>query len=240
MFRWFGKDEYCGSDVGFYLSPWGFSGNSKIAYQLPKPTDKDLEIVNEIRTFLKKWDSKKNNGKILIIGQLENDKSRYFCQEIKSNKELIEKAIKIFGRKSIVFRKHPKDKKNYNYEIEFESSGKKLKEIIHNYYACISINSTASIEAMCSGVPLINDGFAPWSGASKILQKLSDKIIEFEYDEYLKPLASLVHLHYLPSFNHGDPLNRAMEFYSQYDPNIFKFNCLKYEDNPEIWKGNIY
>lgn len=237
MFRWFGEDELCGSEIGFYLSPWGFSGNSKIAYELPKPLESDIIIAERIRANLRRWNPKHNNGKILIVGQLDKDKSRYFAQGISTNEELINECIKIFGKKRVVFRKHPKDQNAYNLGIITATSVKKLKDIIPDYYACVSINSTSSIEAMCAGTPIINTGVSPWSGAGRLIQKLNQPIIEYDYNEYLNILASLIHLHYLPTFSHGDPLNRALKFYTQHDSQIFLFNCKQFQDPPKTWEN---
>lgn len=235
MFRWFGDDYYCGSEVGFYLSPWGYSGNSKIAYELPSPDDEDYIIADKIRKIVRRWNQQTDD--ILIAGQIDDDRAKYYRGSTKNNIELIEKCINLWGRERLVFRDHPKEKRNIYFPIRREESGVPFKDIIHKYALFITANSTATIEALCSGIPTMNDGIGPWSGA-EVVQKLSSNIKEYAYDDYLKPLASLVHLHYLLPYDYGNPLMRALDFYSDYNPEAFTFNCRKYNDNPKLWKGS--
>lgn len=234
MFRWFGNDFYCGSDIGFYLSPWGYSGNSKIAYELPIPAYEDFIIAEKIRKKVPRWDPQ--NKDILIIGQSDDDRAKYYRGSTKNNIELIDKCIKLWGKERLVFREHPKGKLKINYTIRKENTGLHLKDILYKYSLCVSANSTATIEAMCCGIPTMNDGVGPWSGA-KVVQKLNSDIKEYSYNDYLEPLASLVSLHYLPAFDYGDPLSKALNFYSPFNHDAFKFNCHKYDDDPKLWKG---
>jgi len=240
MFRNYGENFECGADIGFYLSPWGYSGNSKMAYSLPKPTGKDLDIATRIMKNQKKWRSNNTNGKVLVAGQLDNDRSKFYSKHIYSNLELLDTVLKTFDEDHIVFRPHPQDEFNYKeIGVEIEKSGCPFADIVHKYEGVISINSTSTIEAMCSGVPVFNFEIAPWSSCSVIKKGTSPILEKFDYDQYRYDIASLVHLHYLNNFSFGTPIINSLNWYSDYNPDAFSFDCEFRKDQPKIWNEQI-
>lgn len=238
MFRWMGNGLYCGSDIGFYLTPWGYSGHSKSAYELPTPGREDFIIANIIRQEVPRWNP--NTDDILIIGQIDTDRARYFGGSTESDFELIQKCIDLWDYKRLVYRPHPQSRtvldRNIMQIVRIEQSGLPLKDILPCYFLSVSANSTATIEAMCAGIPTMNDGVGPWSG-STLVQRLGPHIVVFPYEDYLAPLASLVHMHYLEKWKFGRPFANALQFYSTPNLSIFKFECQRYDNDPLPWEG---
>jgi len=238
MFRWMGDERYCGSDIGFYLSPWGYSGHSKLAYELPVPEPEDFRMANIIRQEVPRWTPETDD--ILIVGQLDNDRARYFRGSTKNALELIHKCIRFWGSSRLVYRPHPEPWERIEHQlgdmVRIEQSGLPLKDILSRYSLCVSANSTATIEAMCAGMPTMNDGVGPWSGA-RVVQRVGAHIDVYSYDDYLAPLASIVHLHYLKKWDYGTPFVNALKFYSLPKFPIFNFHCNKYDDEAQPWKG---
>lgn len=239
MFRRFGENHQCGADVGFYLSPWGYSGNSKIAYELTNPTKKDKFIADKIMSYQKKWDRLKNNGKILVAGQLDNDRSHFYTRNVNSNKKLILNLLQYYNKEEVVFRKHPQDLSDYSkYGILLENSGEKIGDIIHNYAGYVSINSTSSIEAMCSGVPIFNFEIAPWSSCKVVTRNLTPQLISYDYSLYADDIAKLVHFHFVKTINYGNPILNCLNFYTEYNPEYFNFNCVNRAEQGMTWNEN--
>lgn len=236
MFRSFGEDYQCGSDVGFYLSPWGYSGNSKLSKYLPKPTFDDIIMAKKFMSNQTKWSKTFNNGLILILGQLDYDRSKFYSINIKTNDDLIKNLINFYGRDQLVFRPHPLDNKNYDdYKITIQQPTQKLRDIVHLFSGVISINSTSSIEAMCSGVPVFNYEISPWSACNVVSVGKEPILNNYNYEYYINDIASLIHLHYIGKYNFGSPVLNALNFYSNYDRTMFKYSCINRSEEPQIW-----
>jgi hypothetical protein len=240
MFRWLGDVRECGADIGFYLSPWGYSGNSKLSNLLPDFNKHDKDIAKKIIASQTRWDKSENNGKILIAGQLENDRSRMYCKKVKTNHELIENVLKAYSPKKIVFRKHPLDNSDYNFfDIEVENSSTPLISNLHKYAGLISINSTSTIEGLCIGIPVFNFETSPWYSCLSVGKGDNINLIEHSVETNINDIASLISLHYLSNYNYGNPFNNALKFYSDYNTNQFNYKCISSEFLPTNWDENI-
>ncbi len=237
MFRWLGETGRVGTDVGFYLAPWGYSGNSKLAYELPPVTPADIDMARALCADGRRWHPTADD--ILIIGQNAGDRARYFRGSTSSNAELVEKCCQIWGQERLKYRPHPLDSSSQDVPVEIVNSRLPLREILPNFAACVSANSTATVEAMCAGMPTMNDGVGPWSG-SPVVQPIRAEFSSHSFDEYLESIAALLSLHRLPRFDYGDPLARALSFYTDYEPSVFGFDCLSFDDDPVRWQGDYY
>ena len=237
MFRWLGELSRAGSDVGFYLAPWGYSGNSKLAQELPPITHADMLVAERLCSQVPRW----NPGpeQILIVGQQEYDRARYFRGPTRTNRELLEKAIGLWGQERLLFRPHPLGETMRDCPVPCLENSTSLQVIVHKFAAVVSANSTASIEGICAGVPVLNDGVGPWGG-SPVVQPMVRQFKAFPYDLHVRSVAALASLHWLPLYSYGHPLPRALEFYSDHDPGVFSFQCLRYEDEPSRWSGSYY
>lgn len=240
MFRWLGDNNECGADIGFYLSPWGYCGNSKLSIELPKYSKNDFLLAKKIMESTQKWDSRKNNGKILVSGQIENDRSRMYCKSVLSNKELIDNVLKFFPKNKIAFRKHPLDRNNYDsLGVELIDSKNPIIDIVHEYRGFVTINSTSTIEAMCCCVPVHNFEVAPWSSCKSISKGNTILLKNIDRSVVEDDIASLMHLHYIKQYNHGLPFQNALSFYSDYSLDCFNFNCNRSAFFPTIWNEAI-
>lgn len=182
----------------FALDTIGYANSSSIAFKEPDwfqvPTKENLEYIQSLienksnkwdDSILLKWRKAKNiaDDHILIIGQVPTDESVNgfgFGDHFKKLKMIVEKL----KGENIIVKLHPsmkirgKDKDTIDRWIQNDIDVRTTFESIHDFLpktrVAILENSTAGIECMMHGVPIISYGFPEYHWVTKVLQSLTE------------------------------------------------------------------
>ena len=241
LFRWLGNRRRAGTDIGFYLSPWGYSGNSKLSRSLPSPSGADMAVANSLMDRLPRW--KSSSRRVLVLGQINGDRAALFRGQAKSNSELITLAQSLWGESYVYFKPHPLSLEEANVVGNTVSSKATLADIVNDFGIVVSANSTGTVEAICCGIPVMCTGVGPWSG-SHIVSSLRKEPYSYSRSDATYCIAALASLHhFLPSMgmNPNETLfERALAEHSAFDSELFSWSAIKSDMEPQPWNGQYF
>jgi hypothetical protein len=158
-----------------YYRSFGINGFAGLSNKLPQNCSDDR--FKKLNINIKNMKIN-NNGYILICGQLPWDTQ---VQNVNYNKWLNNLFLKLKKiNKKIIYRNHPLYKPRGKFKITIPNfviidKNKMMTDSVKNAYCCISYNSTALIEAIIEGCPII-----PYNKMS-IVYNLSSKDINNLY-----------------------------------------------------------
>ncbi len=194
----------------FAIDKIGYASASKLAFEEPNPPGlfnfRAINIIDLISKKSNKWDDSillkwrkpKSVPKdhILIVGQMPDDES-VTRHSFGGHIEKITAIIKELNGENILLKLHPRYKPTKEFTALCEQYG---VEIMKGYYSIHDIlphtkvaiieNSTAGIECLMHGVPVISYGWPEYHWATHKLQSLTElKGLVNNLDWYDEPYA---------------------------------------------------
>jgi hypothetical protein len=242
LFRWLGDPRRAGTDIGFYLSPWGYSGNSKFSKYLPASTEEHRDAASTIINRMPKWSS--SSDRVLILGQIDGDRASIFRGKPRSNTELVSMAQALWGVEKVYFKAHPLAASHDRcLSVNPVDSCASIRELSKDFGCVVSANSTGTVEAICSGIPVMCTGVGPWSG-SKIIRPLQVEPYRYTAQEALSTIASLLSIHYfepgLDISGAPDLFSRALSEHGEFSSDVFGWDAISQNMDPQPWAGKYF
>ena len=149
--EWFPQREF------IYFDPRGTNGNSSLFTDpLDWLEDEDFARLAEAREQYRDGHEIADKGYVLIPLQLEEDTQIRFWSPFPTMEAFIAHCRRAFQGRKVIFRKHPKDKRNY--ECLTQESNGDLKKLICGASLVYGINSTVLLEAALIGKPVVTVG----------------------------------------------------------------------------------
>jgi hypothetical protein len=242
LFRWLGDPRRAGTDIGFYLSPWGYSGNSKFSRSLPASTAEHRDAASTIINRMPKWSS--SSDRVLVLGQIDGDRASIFRGKPQSNTELVAMAQALWGVEKVYFKAHPLAAQHDQcLSVNQVDSCASIRELSKDFGCVVSANSTGTVEAVCSGVPVMCTGVGPWSG-SKIITPLQIEPYRYTAQEALSTIASLLSISYfepgLDISSAPDLFSRVLSEHGEFSADAFEWDAISQNMDPQPWAGKYF
>lgn len=154
---WFPQSEK------IYVDSRGTNGNSDLFFDdLSWLTDADYKKMYALREQYRDGIEEKDKGYVFVPLQLSQDTAIQKWSPLKTMGDVVRMALKTFPDRKIIFRKHPKDPKNFE-DLGITDSLKEgnsgdMKTLIMESSLVWGANSTVLTEAALMGKPVINFG----------------------------------------------------------------------------------